>query len=104
MNYLLSFYTPESHLESVKRSLFNVGAGQQGDYMEACWQCFGQGQFRPLKAANPSIGEPGKLTHVTEYKVEILCTSNTIHAAVSALKNAHPYEEPAYSIFKIEDI
>lgn len=55
-HYKINFYVPESHLEIVKQALFDAGAGRQGDYDQACWQCLGQGQFRPLKGANPSIG------------------------------------------------
>lgn len=100
--YLLSFYTPESHLDSIKSALFDVGAGKQGDYEMACWQCVGQGQFRPMASANPAIGEINSLTYVVEYKVEIRCSLETIRQAVEALKQSHPYEEPAFSVVKME--
>ncbi|GGI77119.1 NGG1p interacting factor NIF3 [Legionella impletisoli] len=103
MNYRLSFYVPESHIEEVKNALFNIGAGKQGDYDLACWQCLGQGQFRPLVGANPAIGESGELTYVSEYKVEMLCPDKLIRQAIETLKQAHPYEEPAYSVVKLED-
>jgi hypothetical protein len=101
--YSLSFYVPDSHLELVKQALFDIGAGKQGNYENACWQCPGQGQFRPLQAANPAIGESGKISYVSEYKVEILCTSENIKQAVNTLKTTHPYEAPAYCVIKIEN-
>ncbi|MGQ3887805.1 NGG1p interacting factor NIF3 [Legionella sp. CNM-1927-20] len=103
-NYKLSFYVPESHLDTVKEALFAIGAGTQGDYDKACWQCLGQGQFRPTGNANPAIGEINKLNYVPEYKVEILCRAKIIKKAVQVLYENHPYEEPAYDVVRIENI
>ncbi|WP_131783070.1 NGG1p interacting factor NIF3 [Legionella gresilensis] len=102
-NYKLSFYVPESHLEIVKEALFAVGAGRKGNYEKTCWQCLGQGQFHPTGNANPSIGEVNKLNYVPEYKVEILCNCNIIKKAIQALRENHPYEEPAYDVVYIEN-
>ncbi|KTD08148.1 NGG1p interacting factor NIF3 [Legionella jamestowniensis] len=102
INYKLSFYVPETHLEEVKQAVFAAGAGRQGDYEHCCWQCLGQGQFKPLPGANPMIGTVDALTFVPEYKVEILCTADCIESVVQALKSSHPYEEPAYEVVRLE--
>jgi len=103
MSYLLTFYVPESQLESVKSALFAVGAGKLGEYDQVCWQTLGQGQFRPLAAANPTIGSKNELTRIEEYKVEMVCSDKIIASAIYALKEAHPYEEPAYSVITHQD-
>lgn len=100
--YKLCIYVPESHLEQVKQALFSAGAGRIGDYDNCCWQVAGQGQFRPLAGADPFIGSQGKIETVEEYKVELVCDEKFITAAVAALKQAHPYEEPAYQVWKLE--
>lgn len=102
MPYQLQFYVPESHLEEVKQALFSMGAGRQGEYDMACWQTLGQGQFRPLSGANPTIGESDQLTFVPEYKVEMLCANHLINQAITVLKQTHPYEEPAYHAILLE--
>ena len=102
MTYQLSFYVPEENAEDVKKALFKAGAGTQGHYEQACWQVLGQGQFKPMPGATPSIGEENKLELVTEYKVEIVCSDEHIKTVIQSLKKAHPYEEPAYSVFKLE--
>ena len=102
--YKLCVYVPASHLEPVKQALFNAGAGRIGDYDSCCWQVAGQGQFRPLAGADPFIGVQGKIETVEEYKVELVCDDALIAAAVAALKQAHPYEEPAYQVWKLEAI
>lgn len=100
--YKLCFYVPESHLDAVKQALFATGAGRIGDYDDCCWQVLGQGQFRPLPGSSPHIGEEYQVEYVAEYQVELVCADEIIKAAVTALKSAHPYEEPAYQAWKIE--
>lgn len=101
---MLYFLVPESHLEVVKEAIFAVGAGSIGNYCKCAWQTVGQGQFMPLTGSQAFIGEIGKLETVAEYKVEIMCTDEQIKLAVSALKQAHPYEEPAYQVVQLVNI
>lgn len=97
--YKICYFVPESHLEATKQALFSAGAGRIGDYDQCAWQVSGSGQFRPLEGSQPFTGASGKLEVVAEYKVELVCNSEMITAAITALKAAHPYEEPAYEVF-----
>lgn len=99
--YKLCFFVPESHLEQVKQAVFNAGAGRIGDYDQCCWQVKGQGQFRPLPGSQPFIGASGALEQVEEYRVELVCSDDTIADAVAALRQAHPYEEPAFDCLQL---
>ncbi|UTA46322.1 YqfO family protein [Simiduia sp. 21SJ11W-1] len=101
--FKLCVYIPESHLEVVKRALFDAGAGRQGDYECCCWQVPGQGQFKPAQDAQPFIGAVGELTHVAEYRVEMLVAPQFASAVIKALRNAHPYEEPAFDLVALVD-
>lgn len=96
--FKLCFYVPETHLEAVKRAVFDAGAGRIGDYDSCCWQVAGQGQFRPLQGSEPYLGEHGRVESVAEYKVEMVCPGARIRAAVDAMLAAHPYEEPAWDV------
>ncbi|MBW4936160.1 YqfO family protein [Marinobacter sp. F4206] len=100
--YKLCYFVPETHLEKTKRALFDIGAGKIGDYDRCAWQCAGQGQFRPLEGSDPFIGESGALEVVEEYKVELVCEDGLVVEALKALKQAHPYEEPAYEVYRME--
>lgn len=100
--YKLSFYVPASHLEQVKQAVFATGAGRIGNYDNCCWQVAGQGQFRALDGSKPWIGRQGSVETVEEYRVELVCVDELIKAAVAALKLAHPYEEPAYDVVRLE--
>jgi len=100
--YKLSFFVPESHLEKVKQRLFDAGAGAVGDYDSCCWQSLGTGQFRGLESSSPFLGKKGQIEQVAEYKVEKVIKDQIIKQVVDALKSAHPYEEPAYDVIKLE--
>ena len=102
--YKLSFFVPDDYLEAVKTAVFSTGAGRIGNYDHCCWQVFGQGQFRPLTGSNPFIGRSDQVEIVPEWKVELVCSDDIIREVVSALREAHPYEEPAYDVWKLEDI
>lgn len=102
--YKLNFFVPASHLETVKQALFDAGAGKIGDYDSCCWQTPGTGQFRALEGSDPYLGQKGQVEQVEEFKVELVCEDNLIAGVVAALKSAHPYEEPAYDVVKLEDV
>ncbi|MBA4503393.1 Nif3-like dinuclear metal center hexameric protein [Marinobacterium marinum] len=102
--YKLCFFVPEEDAEAVKTALFASGVGKIGAYDQCCWQTPGKGQFRPLAGANPYLGQPGQLEHVAELKIEMVCPDELIHTAVATLKEAHPYEEVAYDVYRLADI
>lgn len=98
----LSFYVPEEYLGRVKESVFSVGAGRLGNYSQCCWEVLGQGQFFPQEGSHPFLGEKGRVEKVKEYKVELLCEDSLLEATIKALKESHPYEEPAYFVLNVE--
>ncbi|PYH96054.1 hypothetical protein BO71DRAFT_397439 [Aspergillus ellipticus CBS 707.79] len=105
--YKLVFFVPHSHLEACKEAVFATGAGTfpGGKYRKCCFQMPGQGQFLPSEGANPAIGEVGTVETVEEMKVEVMCLGRTVMLqAVEALVQAHPYEEVAYEVYKMENV
>ena len=100
--FKIEFYVPESHLDPVKSAMFDAGAGRVGDYDYCAWQTLGSGQFRPLEGSSPFLGETNRVESVSEYKVEMVCAAECLAAVIAALKQSHPYEEPAYSVLKTE--
>lgn len=100
--YKLCVYIPVSHIESVKAAMFDAGGGKIGDYDRCAWQVLGQGQFRPLENSNPYLGHLNQIEMVDEYRVEMVCDAPVIQTVVDAMKQAHPYEEPAYDVIRLE--
>lgn len=106
--FKLIFHVPLSALQACKTAIFAAGAGRYpgpGSYTECCFTTIGTGQFRPGESAKPHIGNPGgRVEEVEEAKVETLCVGEDIaRKAVVALKSVHPYEEPSYEVYRLED-
>lgn len=99
--YKLTVFIPDEALELVKSALFDAGAGTIGDYEQCCWQVQGVGQFMPLAGSTPHIGAHDRLEEVDEWRVEMVVDETAIEAVITALKETHPYETPAYDVIKI---
>ena len=99
--YKLIFFAPATHKELVKQAVFAQGAGRYQHYEQCSWEVLGSGQFKPLPQSQPFIGEQDKLEQVAEYRVEMICSAEYLDAVLQALIAAHPYEEPAYEFFQI---
>ncbi|MBB3104058.1 YqfO family protein [Azomonas macrocytogenes] len=102
--YKLCFYVPDSHLEAVKTAVFVAGGGHIGNYDSCCWQVLGQGQFRPLEGSQPYLGRSGRIEVVAEWRVELVVADDRINECLAALKDAHPYETPAFDVWRLADL
>jgi len=100
----LIYYVPESHLESTKLAIFEAGAGGIGNYEHCAWQVKGIGQFKPIKGANPFLGQLDELEQLEEWRVETIVPKDKASTVAKALKASHPYEEPAFEFIQILDI
>jgi len=101
--YKLIFFVPETHKEAVKQAVFAQGAGRYQHYDNCSWETLGTGQFRALTGSQPFIGQQGVVEQVAEYRVEMICEADYLQPALQALVAAHPYEEPAYEFFPINE-
>lgn len=99
---VLVFYVPVADTDDVLAALFDVGAGCVGDYDSCAFVAPGTGQFRPLPGANPAIGAVGALEKVAENRVELTFPRPLRGKVVARLREAHPYEEPAFHVLRNE--
>lgn len=95
-------YVPESHADKLREAIGNAGAGVIGNYTHCTFTIKGTGRFKPGEGANPAIGEVGKLEEVSEDRIETVCTGDKLKAVLQAIKDVHPYEEPATDVYPIE--
>ncbi|MCY4524286.1 MAG: YqfO family protein [Halobacteriovoraceae bacterium] len=102
MNKIVVFI-PESHKEQVKNAMFKAGAGKLGNYDSCSFEVSGTGQFRPLRDSKPYLGETDRLESVSEFRVEMVCPGDKTTEVLSAMREAHPYETPAFDVIKLED-
>jgi dinuclear metal center YbgI/SA1388 family protein len=94
-------FVPPENAEAVRAAVFAAGAGQIGDYSGCSWSVSGTGQFLPGDGASPAIGSVGAVEHVVEDRVEVIAPARARRAVLSAMRAAHPYEEPAFDIFAL---
>ena len=100
--YKIVLYVPESHADQLRDAIGNAGAGIIGNYSHCTFTIKGTGRFKPLDGANPTIGEVGKLEEVSEDRIETVCEADKLQAVLKAIKDVHPYEEPATDVYPIE--
>ncbi|MGB3303709.1 MAG: Nif3-like dinuclear metal center hexameric protein [Gordonia sp. (in: high G+C Gram-positive bacteria)] len=91
---------PEGNAEQVSTAMFAAGAGALGDYRDCLWSVVGTGQFLPIDGATPAIGAIGNLTRIDEQRLEMVAPRKLRNTILAALRNAHPYEEPAFDVFE----
>jgi dinuclear metal center YbgI/SA1388 family protein len=96
-------FVPEKQAEKVREAIFTAGAGHIGNYKECSFNATGTGTFKGGENTNPYVGEIGKRHEETEIKVEVIFPNWLEHAVITALKNTHPYEEPAYDLITLNN-
>lgn len=101
--YIIRCYVPESHVKKVKNALFESGAGKIGQYKSCCWQTSGLGQFMPMPGSDPYLGKINEVEEVKEVLLELVCSEEKLKTSLINMIKAHPYEEPAYHWFKVND-
>jgi dinuclear metal center YbgI/SA1388 family protein len=101
--YKLVTYTPSNKTDMVMQALFTAGAGHIGNYADCSFTHEGVGSFRGLKGTNPFVGETGKRHFEKENKIEVVVPKHLKSSVVDALLKAHPYEEVAYDLYKLEN-
>lgn len=100
--YKIVVYVPESDADKLREAMGNAGAGVIGHYTHCMFTIKGTGQFKPGEGSNPTIGDVGKLEKVLEERIETVCVEEKLKDVLKAIKEAHPYEEPATDVYTIE--
>ncbi|GAC1602258.1 MAG: Nif3-like dinuclear metal center hexameric protein [Hymenobacter sp.] len=88
----------------VLAALYAAGAGQVGQYADCSFRAEGTGTFTPGAGTRPAIGTPHQPETVPELRLEVLLPLHRQAAVLRALRAAHPYEEVAYELIKLENV
>lgn len=94
-------FVPAAEVDRVLDALAAAGAGTIGDYTRCAYLGEGVGTFRAEVGANPAVGVVGEVTRVAEVRLEVVVPRPLRGAAVRALLDAHPYDEPAYDVVEL---
>jgi dinuclear metal center YbgI/SA1388 family protein len=104
-NQLKKLYTfvPVEHADKVRQAIFDAGGGHIGNYDECSFNAEGFGTFKGGANTDPYVGKPGELHRENEIKVEVIFPAWLEGRIINGLLTAHPYEEVAYDIIKLEN-
>jgi hypothetical protein len=101
VNRKLVVFVPADSLDAVRDAVFAAGAGRIGDYERCSWYTEGTGTFLGGEQTDPAIGEPGSEERVSELRLETVYPAEREDDVVRALRQAHPYEEPAFDLYQL---
>lgn len=96
-------FVPVDHAETVRKAIFDAGAGNIGNYSECSFNVEGIGTFNANENTNPFVGEQGKRHAEKELKVEAVFPAYLERTVVRAMQAVHPYEEVAYDVVDLSN-
>ena len=99
----LVVYVPVRQAEKVRAALLDAGAGHIGNYSHCSFRMAGEGTFKALDGAHPYVGKVGEIHHEEEMRIETIVPDYLLSRVVQAMLREHPYEEPAYDIFPLDN-
>ncbi|HIE51827.1 MAG TPA: Nif3-like dinuclear metal center hexameric protein [Armatimonadetes bacterium] len=102
-DYKLVVFVPPEAVDQVLQAMSEAGAGRIGAYSHCTFRTPGTGTYRPLPGAQPYAGTVGQLEQAEEYRLETVVPRLALGRVVAAMKEAHPYEEVAYDVYRLEN-
>ena len=100
----LTTFVPSHKAETLRRSLFDAGAGNIGNYDQCSFNIEGIGTYRGNEYSNPVVGEKGKLQTEKETRISVVFESKNEANVLKNLQDNHPYEEVAYELITTENV
>lgn len=101
--YKVVVYIPEAHADTMREVLGSAGAGKIGNYSYCSFSIKGVGRFKPEEGATPHVGQVGNIEEVVEERIEVVCAEDVLSLVLKAIKDSHPYEEPATDVYLLEN-
>lgn len=96
-------FVPPSHADAVLGAAATAGGARIGAYTRCSFRTLGTGTFFGGPDSSPSIGTPGTEERVEEVRLETVAAGSRVRAVLSAVRKAHPYEEPAIDVVPLRE-
>lgn len=96
-------FVPKEKTETVLQALHQAGAGNIGNYKNCSFRSTGTGAFLPTGSASPAVGSINQLEKTEEDRIEVIFPIHLEAKMLSSLRAAHPYEEVAYYVTRLEN-
>lgn len=99
----LTTFVPKDEAEQLRTALFNVGAGNIGNYSNCSFNVEGIGTFNGNENSNPTKGKKGSIHYEEETQITITYAKHLEPEILKTLFKTHSYEEVAYEIITLEN-
>ena len=96
-------FAPPSMANKVQEAIFAAGGGNIGKYSECSFVAQGHSTFKPGAGTDPTLGKIGTRENIEELKMEFIFEKQHENDIITAMKNAHEYEEVAYDIIPLDN-
>lgn len=96
-------FVPTAEAGKLRAALFEAGAGHIGHYDACSYNLEGEGTFRAGEETNPYVGKKGEIHTEKETRIETIFPAYHQNKVIRALVEAHPYEEPAYDLYPLNN-
>src|SRR3989304_4600109 len=101
--YKFVVFVPGEAAEEIRKIICQHGGGKWQNYSCCTFNVEGKGTFIPHKGSKPYTGKVGYMNYVDEVRIECIVNERELGSLIDAVVKAHPYEEVAYDVYKIEN-
>ena len=98
----LVVFVPGKDADTIAEALTEAGAGVIGNYTHCTFRAPGTGTFFGGEGTHPYVGQKGRLERTSELRLESVVPAHAAPKAESAVRAAHPYEEPALDVYPLD--
>ncbi|MCL6449756.1 MAG: Nif3-like dinuclear metal center hexameric protein [Acetobacteraceae bacterium] len=102
-HYKLVVFVPKGYEDAVRDAMAEAGAGWIGKYSHCTFMAPGTGTFKAQEGAQPFLGRVGELEKAEEHRLETIVPRAALPRVLQAMRAAHPYEEVAYDVYRLEN-
>ena len=96
-------FVPNAQADRVREALFAAGCGSIGNYDSCSYNLKGEGTFRANEGTHPFCGTIGELHYEDEVRIETILPAYKKAEVVKTLLSVHPYEEPAFDLYPLQN-
>jgi len=96
-------FVPQKDVDKISKKIFEYGGGIIGEYENCSFRSSGVGTFKGSGKSNPYIGKKDNNEKADEIRLEIIVNKWNLNSIIEAIKKNHPYDEPAFDIYPLEN-
>ncbi len=103
MNVKFVVHCPIESGDTIRQAIAEAGGGVIGDYTFCSYTITGIGRSMGGESAEPIYGEVGSLSSSKEERIEVTVKRELIAKVINKVLEVHPYDEPTYDVYPLED-